>query len=73
MKKKFSVLIKNKIKKLNKKITVESDKTISHRSLLLASQCIGLTNIFNILESEVVINTIICLIYMLWKVTLKKV
>ncbi len=61
MKKKFSVLIKNKIKKFNKKITVESDKSISHRSLLLASQCIGLTNIFNILESEDVINTIICL------------
>ena len=61
MKKKISVLIKNKIKKFNKKISVESDKSISHRALLIASQCIGVSNINNILESEDVKNTIICL------------
>jgi len=61
MKKKISVLINNKIKNFNKSITVESDKSISHRSLLLASQCIGKSNISNILESEDVKNTIICL------------
>ena len=61
MKKKISVLINNKIKKFNKKISVESDKSISHRALLIASQCIGVSNINNILESEDVKNTIICL------------
>ena len=61
MKNKISVLINNKIKKFNKKISVESDKSISHRALLIASQCIGVSNINNILESEDVKNTIICL------------
>ena len=61
MKKKFSVSITKKIEKFNKTITVESDKSISHRSLLIASQCIGVSNINNISESEDVKNTIICL------------
>ena len=61
MEKKNSVLISNKIGKFNKTISVESDKSISHRSLLIASQCIGVSNINNILESEDVKNTIICL------------
>ena len=61
MKKKFSVLINKKIKKFNKIIKVESDKSISHRSLLIASQCIGESNIKYILESEDVKNTINCL------------
>ena len=41
MKKKFSVLINKKIKKFNKTIFVENDKSISHRALLISSQCIG--------------------------------
>ena len=61
MEKKNSVLISNKIGKFNKTISVESDKSISHRSLLIASQCIGVSYINNILESEDVKNTIICL------------
>ena len=61
MKKIFSVFINNKIKKFNKIITVEGDKSISHRALLIASQCIGISNIKNILESEDVKNTMICL------------
>jgi len=61
MKKKKSVLLNNKIKSFNKTIVVESDKSISHRSLLIASQCIGASNITNILESEDVKNTIACL------------
>jgi 3-phosphoshikimate 1-carboxyvinyltransferase len=61
MKKKTSVLIKKKITSFNKNITVESDKSISHRSLLIASQCLGASSINNILESEDVKNTIICL------------
>ena len=61
MKKKNSVLISNKIGKFNKTIYVESDKSISHRALLIASQCIGISNLEGILESDDVINTITCL------------
>ena len=57
----FSVLIDHKIKKFNKIIVVESDKSISHRALLIASQCIGISNLEGILESDDVINTITCL------------
>ena len=61
MKSKFSVSIKKNIKKFNKVIDVESDKSISHRALLIASQCIGPSIIKNILESEDTNNTILCL------------
>ena len=61
MNKNFSVLIKKKIKKFNKSIKVENDKSISHRALLVASQCIGPSIIKGILESEDVNNTIKCL------------
>ena len=61
MTKKFSVFINKKIKKFNKTIAVESDKSISHRALLIASQCLGTSYIKNILESEDVYNTITCL------------
>ena len=57
----FSVLINHRIKKFKKNILVESDKSISHRALLLASQCIGPSKLKGILESEDVKNTIICL------------
>jgi len=61
MNKKFSVLTKKKITKFNKTILVESDKSISHRALLIASQCIGSSMLKGILESEDIKNTIICL------------
>ena len=61
MNKKFSVYISNRIKKFNKTIYVEGDKSISHRALLIASQCMGISSIKGILESEDVKNTIICL------------
>ena len=61
MKKKISVLIKKKITKFKKTILVESDKSISHRALLIASQCIGPSSLNGILESEDVKNTVICL------------
>ena len=61
MNQKFSVLVNSRIKKFNKSITVESDKSISHRALLVASQCIGPSALTNILESEDVNNTINCL------------
>ena len=61
MNKNFSVSINSKIEKFNKTIFVEGDKSISHRALLIASQCIGASILKNILESEDVRNTIICL------------
>ena len=61
MKKNFSVSINHKIERFNKTINVESDKSISHRALLIASQCIGDSSLSGILESEDVKNTIICL------------
>ena len=58
MKKKFSVLINKKINKFNKTIAAPSDKSLSIRVLLFASQCIGVSNIKNLLESEDVLNCV---------------
>ena len=52
------IIIHNKIKRFNKKIKVSSDKSISIRSILLASQAVGISKISNLLESEDVINTL---------------
>jgi len=61
MTKKFSVHINSKIKKFNKTIYVQNDKSISHRALLIASQCMGISKIRGVLESEDTKNTINCL------------
>ena len=58
MSKKFSVLIKNKINKFNKTIKIPTDKSLSLRSIILASQCIGISKIKNLLESEDVMNCV---------------
>ena len=58
MKKKNSVLVNNKIKKFNKKVQIPGDKSCSIRAILLASQCIGISKIKNLLESEDVLNCI---------------
>ena len=58
MNKKFSVSINKKIEKFNKKIEIPGDKSCSIRALLFASQCIGISKIKNLLESEDVLNTI---------------
>ena len=50
--------IQNKLKSFKKEINVSSDKSISIRSILLASQAIGISKISNLLESEDVINTL---------------
>jgi len=52
------IYIKNKINSFNKKIKVSSDKSISIRSILLASQAVGISKISNLLESEDVLNTL---------------
>ena len=58
MKKKFSVSVNKKIKKFNKKIEIPGDKSCSIRAILFASQCIGISKIKNLLESEDVLNCI---------------
>jgi len=61
MNKRFSVYLNSKIKKFNKAIYVEGDKSISHRALMVASQCMGISSIKGILESEDINNTVNCL------------
>ena len=58
MKKKFSVSVNKKIEKFNKKIKIPGDKSCSIRAVLLASQCIGISKIKNLLESEDVLNCV---------------
>ena len=55
------IIIKNKLKKFNKKIKVDGDKSLSIRFALLASQAIGKSTAYNLLKSEDVISTINCL------------
>ncbi len=50
--------IKNIIHSFNKEIEISSDKSISIRSILLASQAVGVSKISNLLESEDVLNTL---------------
>ncbi len=55
------IKIFNKIKPFNKTIEVSSDKSLSIRAILLASQAIGVSTISNLLESEDVLNAIRCI------------
>jgi len=55
------IIINNTIKKFDKKIKVEGDKSLSIRFALLASQAIGKSKAYNLLKSEDVISTINCL------------
>ncbi len=50
--------INSLIDPFNKKIIVSGDKSISIRCVLLASQAIGVSKIYNLLESEDVINSL---------------
>ena len=52
------IQIKNKISKFDNEIKVSGDKSISIRCVLLASQAIGKSKIYNLLESEDVISTL---------------
>ena len=52
------IKISNKISPFNKTINVSSDKSLSIRAVLLASQAIGVSTISNILESEDVLSAI---------------
>ena len=59
--KSFSVIIKKKINKFNKSISVDGDKSISHRALLISSQAYGVSKLKGLLEAEDVLNTIAAL------------
>ena len=52
------IFINKKILPYNKSIEVSSDKSLSIRTILLASQAIGISRISNLLESEDVLNTL---------------
>ena len=52
------ILINKKIRKFKKEIEVSADKSLSIRTVLLASQAVGKSKISNLLESEDVINTL---------------
>ena len=52
------IKIFNKINPFKKTIEVTSDKSLSIRAVLLASQAVGVSTISNILESEDVLNSI---------------
>ena len=52
------IYIDKKISPFNKTIQVSSDKSLSIRTILLASQAIGTSKISNLLQSEDVLNTL---------------
>ena len=52
------ICISKKIPPYNKTIKVSSDKSLSIRTVLLASQAAGTSKISNLLESEDVLNTL---------------
>ena len=52
------IYINKKINSFNKTIQVSSDKSLSIRTVLLASQAVGISKISNLLESEDVLNTL---------------
>ena len=55
------LFINNKDNSFKKTISIDGDKSISIRTLLLGSQAFGKTSIENILLSEDIINSINCL------------
>ena len=57
----FSVIFNEKIKQFSKSINIDSDKSISQRSFIIASICEGVSKVENILESQDVYSTINCL------------
>ena len=53
MNKKFSVLTKNEVNGYNKIITVDPDKSITHRCYILASQCLGISEVKGLNSKDV--------------------
>ena len=52
------IYINKKISPYNKTIQASSDKSLSIRTVLLASQAVGISKISNLLESEDVLNSL---------------
>ena len=52
------IFIDKKISPYTRTIQVSSDKSLSIRTVLLASQAVGISKISNLLESEDVLNTL---------------
>ena len=69
---KNTVFISKKIKKFNQKIHVSGDKSLSIRWALMASQAIGKSRAYNLLDSEDINSTINALIKLGIKVIKKK-
>ena len=61
MQKNFNVFINSKLPRFNKRILVDSDKSISIRSFLIGSISNNISKVKNVLESEDVFSTIECL------------
>jgi 3-phosphoshikimate 1-carboxyvinyltransferase len=66
------VFINEKIKNFKKKITISGDKSLSIRWALMASQAIGKSKAYNLLNSEDVLSTINCLKKLGIKIYLQK-
>ena len=66
------VFINKKIKNFKKKITISGDKSLSIRWILMASQAMGKSKAYNLLNSEDVISTIKCLKKLGTKIIIKK-
>ena len=66
------IKIKNKIKKFNKVLSIEGDKSLSIRWALIASQSEHKSKSVNLLLSEDVINTLKCLRKLGVKIKIKK-
>ena len=71
--KKSCTLKSSKSKSLNGIINVPTDKSISIRALILCSICLGNSRIYNLLESEDVLNTLKSLKILGVKILKKKV
>ena len=55
------LLINKQINPFNKKIDIDSDKSLSIRFAIIASLANGKSKAYNLLKSEDVLNTIKCL------------
>ncbi len=69
---KNTLLIKKKINSFNKSISVSGDKSLSIRCAIMASQAIGKSKFFNLLDSEDVNNTLLSIRKLGIKVIKKK-
>ena len=70
--KSFNLILKHKILPFNKSIRVDSDKSISIRSLLIPSISKNISVVKNLLESDDVLSTINCLKKLGVKIVKKK-